>query len=62
MVNLLARQIGLAILLELLLVRLLRVGSRQMCAQTGLNLIRLPYLRVFHQALGVYHHRRLYAA
>ena len=62
MVDLLAWQVGLAILLELLLVRLLRVSSRQMCAQAGLNLIRLPYLRVFHQALWIYHHRWLYAA
>jgi len=48
MVDLLAWQVGLAILLELLLVRLLRVSSWQMRAEAGLNLIRLPYLRVFH--------------
>lgn len=48
MVDLLAWQVGLAILLELLLVCLLRVSSRQMRAEARLNLIRLPYLGVFH--------------
>jgi len=46
MVDLFAWQVGLAILLELLLVGLLRVGSWHVCAEAGPNLIGLPYLGV----------------
>ena len=48
MVDLFTWQVGLTILFKLLLVGLLRVGSWDVCAEAGLNLISLPNLGVLH--------------